>query len=99
MSCRRPDGTSHENNRFVIAGVAVAAGGAFDVFDPGVVGLDLPRGGAGDDEDFNLFPPPADGPVELVRLGPRGGLDRGFEVLFRGGGVGEGVLAAMKNCP
>lgn len=66
MSCRRPHGTSHENNRFVIAGVTIAERGAFDAFDPGIVGLGLAGGGAGNDEDFNLFPPSAHGPVELV---------------------------------
>jgi hypothetical protein len=48
VSCRRPDGTSHENNRFVIGWVAVSAGRAFDVLDAGVVCLDLASGGAGD---------------------------------------------------
>jgi hypothetical protein len=31
VSCRRPDGTSQETNRFVIGRVAVSAGGAFDL--------------------------------------------------------------------
>ena len=46
--------------------IVLAAGGVFDVLDAGVVGLDLARGGAGDDEDFDLVPPPADSAVELV---------------------------------
>jgi hypothetical protein len=43
----------------------------------------------GDDEDLDLFPPSAHGAVELVRLGPCGGLDEGLEFVLRGGGVGE----------
>jgi hypothetical protein len=85
VSCRRPDGTSQENIRFVVGRVAVAARGAFDVLDAGVVGFHTSSGGAGDDEDFDLFPPPADGAVEPVRLGSGGCLDEDFEFLFRGG--------------
>ncbi len=96
MSCRRPDGTSHENNRFVIACVPVAAGGAFDVLDAGVVCLDLAGGGAGDDENFDLVPPPADRAVELIRLGPSGCFNQAFGFLFRHGRVSQGVGAQQR---
>ena len=59
------------------------------MFDGGVVGLDLACCGAGDDEDFDLVPPSANGPVELARLGPRGGLNTDVEFFFRDGCVGE----------
>ena len=95
MSCRRPDGTGHEDNRFVVPSVAVAAGGAFDVLDSGV-GFDLAGGGAGDDEGFDLIPPPADRAIELVRLRPSGGLNEGLEFLFRRGGVSQRVGAQQR---
>ena len=49
--------------------------------------------GAGDDEDFDLVPPPTDGAVELVGLWPSGVLNEDFEFLFGGRGVGQGARA------
>ena len=63
------------------------------MYNTGVVCLDVACRGARDDEDFDLVPPPADGAVELVRLRPCCGLHQNLEVLFRGGGIGEGARA------
>jgi hypothetical protein len=67
-------GTSHESNRFVIRRVPVAAVIAFDVFDAG--------GGAGDDEDLDLVPPPADCAEELVCFRPSCRLHQGLSSSF-----------------
>jgi hypothetical protein len=96
VSCRRPDGTSHEDNRFVVAGVPVAAGRAFDVFDSRVVGLDLACCCAGDGEDFDLVPPPAGRAVELVGLWPSCCFNQDLEIIFRHGGVSQRVGAQQR---
>jgi hypothetical protein len=57
-------------------------GGAFDVLDAGVVGLDLVRGSAGDNEDFDLVPPSADSAIELVLLRPPGMLTSALSSSF-----------------
>ena len=68
----------------LIGAVNEASAGAFDVFDAGVGGLDLACGGARHDEKFDLFPPPANGPVEPGRLGLVGFFYEAFKVLFGG---------------
>lgn len=93
MPCRRPDGTSQENNRFVVGWIAVTAGGSFDVLYSGVVGFNLARGGTGNDQDLDLFPPPADGAVEPVRLRSCGCLDQFLEFFLRRRGVLQGAGA------
>ena len=82
MSCRRPDGTSHEDIWLVVIRVAVSTRCAFDVLDAGVVGLDLARGGAGDDEDPALLSPPANSPPEPDRFGLAGFLHQIFELIL-----------------
>lgn len=79
--------TSQKNSRFVVGCISVAEGGSLDVLDRGVVGLDLSCRGAGNDQHLDLFPPPADGAVEPVRLRPCGCLDQFLEYLFGRCGV------------
>ena len=52
----------------VVVWIAVAACGAFDMLDAGVVRSDLSCGGAGNDENLDFLPPPAHGPSEPGRL-------------------------------
>jgi hypothetical protein len=66
------------------------------VLDAGVVGLDLACSCAGDDEDFDLVPPPADRAVELVGLWPSGWFNQDLEFLFRHGGVSQRVGAQQR---
>lgn len=96
MSCRRPGGTSHENNRFVVPGVTVTAEGSFD---PGVVRLDFSGGGAGDDEDFNRIPPPAHSAVELFVSGRPAASTRSLRLSFAAAAsIRELVRSRMRNC-
>jgi hypothetical protein len=44
------------------AAIAAASRSAFAVFRGSLVGLDLARGGAAGDRDFDLVPPSTDGP-------------------------------------
>ena len=91
MSCRRPDGTSQEDNGFVVGGIAVPAGSSLDVFYSGVVGFDFPCCGSGDDEYLNPLPPSADGAVKPVGLRPSGRRDQFLENLFGCRGVFQGT--------
>lgn len=69
MIHRCSGGASEHNPCCVVGAIDEAAAGPFDVFDAGVVGFDFSCGGAGDDEDFDLFPPAADGPPQPGCLG------------------------------
>lgn len=55
----------------------------------GVVSFHFRGCRTGDNEDFDLFPPPADGAPETVRLRLRGSLDQDLQPVFRGGSVGK----------
>lgn len=75
-------GASEHNACCVVGGIGESAAGPFDVFDAGVGGLYFACGGAGDDEDFDLFPPPAIGSVESGRFGLLGFLHESFKVFL-----------------
>ena len=61
-------GAPNHNTVRVVGAFDEAATGPFDVFDTGVARFDFARGGSSDDGDFNLFPPPANSPVEPGRF-------------------------------
>ncbi len=82
MIHRCSGGASEHNTSRVVGGIGEAAAGPFDVFDAGVVGFYFACGGAGDDEDFDLFPPPANGPVESGRFWLLGFLHESFKVFL-----------------
>ncbi|MCX2748984.1 hypothetical protein OOZ51_14340 [Arthrobacter sp. MI7-26] len=92
-ACRRPGGTSQENIRFVVGWIAVTAGGAFAVRYGGVVGFELAVGGAGNDQDLDFFPQPADGAVEPVRFRSCGCRDQFLEFFLGRGRVLQGAGA------
>jgi hypothetical protein len=55
-----------------------------------VFGFHFRRCRTGDNEDFDLFPPPADRAPEPVRFGLRGSNYQGVQAVLRSGRVGEG---------
>lgn len=63
-----------------------------EVFNRGVVLFDLRCGGTGDDEHFDLVPPPADRAVEPARLG-LARKDHPFQLRLR-----RGVLPQVSRC-
>ena len=87
MIHRCSSGAPEHNTVRVVGAVDEATAGPFDVFDTGVVRFDFARGGSGDDENFNLFPPPANGAVEPGLFGLLGILHEVSEVVLGMGGV------------
>jgi hypothetical protein len=66
------------------------------VLDRGVVGFHFRCCRAGDNEDFNLFPPPADRAPEPVRFRLRGTFDEVLQAVFCSGRVGEGSCGEQR---
>jgi hypothetical protein len=67
------------------------------VLDRGVVGFHFRCCRAGDNEDFDLFPPPADRAPEPAGFRLSRSLDQGQHAFFRCGRVGEGP--GGQQCP
>lgn len=65
-----PQERSGQRNIGPVSGCIVIP--ALDVLDPDNVRFYLAGGGAGDDQDLNLFPPSSNGAVELGRFPPSG---------------------------
>ena len=89
-SCCCSGGTAQQDTRFVVACVGESPARPFDVLDRGVVGFHFRRCRAGDNEDFDLFPPPADRAPEPVGFRLRGPFHQDLQALSCSGRVGEG---------
>lgn len=82
MIHRCSGGAPEHNACCVVGAIDESTTGAFDVFDAGVVGFYFSSGGTGDDENFNLFPPPAHGPPQPGCFGLIGFLHEMFKVFL-----------------
>lgn len=91
MIHRCSGGAPEHNASCVVGAIDESAAGSLDVFDAGVVGFYFSRGGAGDDENFDLFPPSADGPPEPGRLGLIGFPHQPLKCFLRQLGVLQGA--------
>lgn len=96
-SCHCSGGTAQQDTCVVVVGIGEPPACPFDVLDRRVVGFDFRCCCSGDDEDFDFFPPTADGAAEPVRLGLRGLFDQGLQPGFRGCCVGEGTGAQQAS--
>jgi hypothetical protein len=86
-SCRCSGGTAQQDTRFIVACVGESPACPFYVLDRGVIGFHFRRCRTGDNEDFDLFPPPGDRAPEPVDFGLRGLFDQGLQRSFAAAAV------------